>query len=364
MKLNDNVLKYECLAEEIEVLRKKGLQNKKSYSTQKLNRPVSFWTKKERLLDKIGKEFTIILRTKGCYWALEQGGCSMCGYIEDANIEDVSPEQIKNQFDYALENTIEKINQDNNEYILKIFNSGSFFDDSEVNKEVRKYIYGKVAQIPKIKEFVIESRVELITQDKIEEIKEILSDKYVEIGVGVESVNDHIRNKYINKGINLKDFIRIKELCHKNGIGAKAYLLFKPPFLNEQGAIDDCISSIKSLIDMDVNSISINPCNVQKNSFVEYLWYQNRYRPPWYYSLFECFKKALKPSDFEKTRILCDPSGAGTKRGIHNCLRRECNEKMREHLRNFIFTQNIDMLQEIEYDCICKKKYDLQKDYL
>jgi len=364
MKLSENSQKYECLAEEIEALRKKGFEYRKSYSKQELNRPVSFWTKNERLLDKVGKEFTIILRTKGCYWALEHSGCSMCGYIEDANREDVAPEQIKNQFDYAIENSIEKIQQDTNDYVLKIFNSGSFFDDSEINNEVRNHIYKKVSEIPEIKEFVIESRVELITQDKISEIKNILPDKYIEIGVGLESVNDHIRNKYINKGVKLDDFIKMKDLCYKEDIGVKAYLLFKPPFLNEQAAIDDCISSIQTLINMDINSISINPCNIQKNSFVEYLWYQNRYRPPWYYSLFECFKQALKSNDFDKTRILCDPSGAGTKRGIHNCLRRDCNEKMRDVLKNFIFTQDIEVLQNVEYDCICKKTYDLQKDQL
>ncbi|MBD3212275.1 MAG: TIGR01210 family radical SAM protein [Candidatus Lokiarchaeota archaeon] len=362
MKLNENEHKYDCLAEEIEGLRKQALRNRTPYSDDKLHKPVAFWTKKERLLDKVGKEFTIILRTKGCYWALEHGGCSMCGYIEDANIEDVSSEQIIHQFDNAIQNKITEIREDSNDYVLKIFNSGSFFDDSEINKQTREYIYKKVTEIPQITEFIVESRTEFVTEEKLIEIKNYLPDIYIEIGIGLESVDDHIRNKYINKGLTFEDFLHTKELCERNDVGIKAYLLFKPPFLNEQASIDDCMNSIKTLIDVGIKSISVNPCNVQKNSFVEYLWYQNRYRPPWYYSLFECFKKALNSSTIQNTRILCDPSGAGTKRGIHNCLRKECNEKMRETLSQFVLSQDLDILNEIEYDCICKSKYDLQKN--
>lgn len=362
MKLSENKQKYECLAEEIEALRKKALENKRPFPDQKLNRPVSFWTKKERLMDKVGKELTIILRTRGCYWALDHGGCSMCGYIEDANIEDVAPQKIINQFDYAVENTIEEIRLDSDDYVLKIFNSGSFFDDSEMNEEIRQHIYKRIAKIPEITEFIVESRIEFVTEEKIEEMKSYLSKKYIEVGIGLESVNDHIRNKYINKGLDFRDFINTKDLCKRKGVGVKAYLLFKPPFLNEQAAIDDCVFSIKELIKLGIDTISINPCNIQKNSYVEYLWYQNRYRPPWYYSLFECFKNALESKNTNKTRILCDPSGAGTKRGIHNCLRRECNEKMRDYLGQFILSQDLNILKDIEHNCICFSKYNLQKD--
>ncbi|TXT61156.1 MAG: hypothetical protein BAJALOKI3v1_820011 [Promethearchaeota archaeon] len=364
MKLDENKQKYECLAEEIEGLRKHTLKNRTPYSDDKLGKPLAFWTKQERLLDKVGKELTIILRTKGCYWALEHGGCSMCGYIEDANIQNVPSEQIIHQFDYAVQNKITEIREDSNDYVLKIFNSGSFFDDSEINKQTREHIYKKVAEIPQITEFIVESRIEFITEDNLMEMKKYLPDICIEIGIGLESVDDHIRNKYINKGLTFEDFLSTKELCDLNDVGIKAYLLFKPPFLNEQASIDDCIHSIKTLIDLGIESISINPCNVQKNSFVEYLWYQNRYRPPWYYSLFECFKKALNSSTLQKTRILCDPSGAGTKRGIHNCLRKECNEKMREILSQFILSQDLEILNEIEYDCICYSRYNLQKDHL
>ncbi|MCK4239630.1 MAG: TIGR01210 family radical SAM protein, partial [Candidatus Lokiarchaeota archaeon] len=110
-----------------------------------LNKPVAFWTKPDRLLNEVGNELTIILRTRGCEWALgDNGGCSMCGYISDANIDDVNSQNIINQFDYAFQNSLDKIQNDSRPFIVKIFNSGSFLDDTEMPKTAREYIYKKI----------------------------------------------------------------------------------------------------------------------------------------------------------------------------------------------------------------------------
>ena len=195
----------------------------------------------------------------------------------------------------------------------------------------------------------------------MEEIRNFFSKKYFEIAIGLESVNDYIRNNYINKGVLFKDFKNVLKRCKERDIGVKVYLLFKPPFLNEQAAIDDCSYSIKELIKLGVNSISINPMNIQKGTLVEYLWFQNRYRPPWWYSLFKCIRKSVAQEDLKKVRLLSDPSGAGTKRGIHNCLDKECENASKTILRNFVLSQNLDDLVQNFHSC--KRKYQLQKKY-
>lgn len=343
-------------------IRKKGLKN--------LNRPVAFWTKKDRLRNNIGKEFTIILKTKGCSWALgEYGGCSMCGYIQDAALEDIEADSIKAQFDYALEQKKEEIINDKDDYILKIFNSGSFFDDEEMNPEVREYIYESIAKINKIKELVVESRVEYLSSKKLKKIKNDLQNKYIEIGIGLETVDDYIRNRYVNKGLTYKEFLEAVSLCKEHDIGVKAYLLLKPPFLSEKSAIDDAANSIRTLIKLGIETISLNPLNIQKGSLAEKLWYQNRYRPPWYYSLFKCLKKSITQNDLKSVRIVCDPSGAGRKRGIHNCLDHDCNEKMKDYLEKFVFSQDVKYLrkyknQNREEQCSCIVDYYLKLKFL
>jgi radical SAM enzyme (TIGR01210 family) len=346
---------------------RQNVVNKKSKDYNiALDKPVSHWIKEDRLLNEIGKEFTIILRTRGCSWALgDSGGCSMCGYITDSNIKPVKSEDIIRQFDFAVEQKINEIKSSQEDFILKIFNSGSFFDDEEITEQVRNHIYEVIKSIDKIKEVVVESRVEFIDLTKLKKMKEILDDKYIEIAIGLETVDDYIRNNYINKGLLYDDFLKAVDLCKKLRLGIRVYLLFKAPFLNEQAAIDDCINSVNKLIKLQVDTISINPINIQRGSFLEYLWYQKRYRPPWFYSLIKALKKVLLNK--KKTvpiRIISDPSGAGTKRGIHNCLKKECNENMLSLLRKFVLTQDVNELVKEVPECECKLQYKLKKIYL
>ncbi|MHA1932966.1 MAG: hypothetical protein ACW96X_10520, partial [Promethearchaeota archaeon] len=215
MRKNNGSNEYEPIySERINFLRQKALKKRKGNRQKDLDRPVTFWIKKDRLINEVGKALTVILRTKGCSWCLsETGGCTMCGYIQDANIEEVSQDHIRNQIDYVLNNTINEISEDNEKYAFKIFNSGSFFDENEISKEVREYIYEKVANIENIKEFVIESRVEYINAEKLRDLKEYLKGKYIEIAIGIETVNDYIRNYYINKGMKFDEFKNILQIC-------------------------------------------------------------------------------------------------------------------------------------------------------
>ena len=361
-----SVNKNTSIISKIKQIRKRFIQRKTENSDSILEKPVAFWIKDDRLLENRGKEFTIILRTKGCSWALgETGGCSMCGYIGDSNIEPVDPEQIIHQFDYAIETKESELIASDDDFVIKIFNSGSFFDDDEISEEVRRHIYDKINSYEKIKEVVVESRIEYLKEDKLKAIKAALEDKYIEIAIGLESVDDHIRNNYINKGLIYNDFLDALNLCKKNNLGVRVYLLFKPPFINEQAAIDDCIHSVNSLINLKVNTISINPVNIQKGSYVERLWYQNRYRPPWFYSLIKALRTILLNIEEDVSiRIISDPSGAGTKRGIHNCLKRECNEQMLFLLRNFVLSQDPEDLLIDLPQCDCKLEYRLKKLYI
>ena len=163
-KINENSF----IVEKIKDFRIKSIKRKLKLEKINLDKPVTFWIKEDRLLSKKGKEFAIILRTKGCSWALgDYGGCSMCGYIQDSTIEKIDQIHIINQFEYALEEKLNEISSDKDDFIVKIYNSGSFFDDNEISDDVREHIFKKIADVPKIKELVIESRVDYITNESL-----------------------------------------------------------------------------------------------------------------------------------------------------------------------------------------------------
>ncbi|MHA1669258.1 MAG: archaeosine biosynthesis radical SAM protein RaSEA [Promethearchaeota archaeon] len=353
------------MIDKVKTLRARTIRRLKGLPSEKLNKPVTYWIKEDRLLDKIGKEFTVILRTKGCSWALgEQGGCTMCGYIQDSCVDAINSSNIKNQFMHAWNDKLEEIQNDKDDYIIKIFNSGSFFDDDEISENLRKFIYEQINKVNNITEVVVESRTEHLSRNKLVQMRSELGSRHIEIGIGLETVNDYIRLNYINKGITFKEFLDAVNLCKQCDIGIRAYLLFKPPFISEASAIDDCVSSIKTLIDMQVNTISINPVNIQRGTLVEYLWQQNRYHVPSFYSLMKSLKKGIRTQEMLKdTRIACDPSGAGSRRGIHSCSKKECNFRMKNILKNFVLSQDIKSLEKLDEQehCNCKLNYHMQK---
>ncbi|AGK60911.1 TIGR01210 family protein [Archaeoglobus sulfaticallidus PM70-1] len=302
-----------------------------------LNKPVALWTDKElfwernRVVDCI----TVILRTRGCYRA-QRDPCRMCGYSidSDANVTD---KNLEKQLEF-VEEEIKK----RNPKILKIFTSGSFFDPRETSQKIRKKIYGMV------KEYSIEK---LIVESRPEFIRSADPEVYMEVGIGLESVNDFVRNELINKGFSFEEYTEAHDFLKSIGVSVKAYLLLKPPFLSEKEAIDDVLNSI-NLLDREklADIISINPTNIQKGTYVERLWYKGYFRPPWLWSAVDVLKNS------GDTPVICDPVAGGKARGPHNCYK--CDGEVVKAIKNFSLTQNRDVLN-LYCDCI-----EEWKDYM
>ncbi|RLI76843.1 TIGR01210 family radical SAM protein [Archaeoglobales archaeon] len=291
----------------------------------------TFWIEKERFDGKIVDCLTVILKTTGCYWA-KKSGCLMCGYIAESYPS--SYDELVEQFEFAVSNK--------NFQVLKIFTSGSFFDVREIPEKFRKYVYSKVNKMG-VKKLIVESRPEFVTQKIINELSNL--EFSMEVGIGLETTNDFVREHCINKGFTFKDFERAAKLLKENDVRVKAYLLLKPPFLSEKEAIEDAINSalkIKGLVDV----VSLNPTNVQSNTYVEKLWKLRLYRPPWLWSVVEVLRQVSK----KKIDIISDPVAAGKVRGPHNCGK--CDKEIAKAIRDFSLYQDVELL---DLDCNCKE---------
>ena len=331
-----------------EFLRKMRERHLKKRKPKDKNKPIAVWMQDDIYRDfSIGKSLTIILRTEGCYYAKE-GGCLMCAYLMDSSPEKITAKNIINQFNYAIEKYREDI-KDLDNFSIKIFTSGSFLDDREVPKEAREYIFKKLSEFDNLKEIAIESRPEFITEDKLEEIRNYLNIN-VEIGVGIESFNEEIREKAINKGITNEQIINVIELAKIYNIGIKAYLLIKPLFITEKEAIEDAIYSANKCIELGCSRISFCPATVHKGSVMEYFFNKNQYRPPFLWSIIEILKEVKSKNP--KALIMCDTSGVGSERGSHNLYNCRCDKLIKERLERFSLTQDLSVL---DIDCTCKE---------
>lgn len=280
----------------------------------------------------------IILPTLGCAWG-RKSGCTMCGYAYSSSSN--TQREIIVQFKDAIER-LEDI-----EY-LKIFNSGSFFDKREISENTATKIFEKINGVTKISNVQVESRPEFIDSTTLEKASKTLSAK-LEVGIGLETSSDYIRENCINKNFTFDDFKKSVEICKKQGVDVKVYLLLKPPFLTEREAIDDTIKSAIDAYKLGVSRISINPVNVQRYTLVEHLWQRGEYRAPWLWSLLEVLKSIEKKV---KIPVLSHPTAAGKRRGTHNC--RKCDSRVYYSIMNFSTTQNP---VHLDVDCECKEKW-------
>lgn len=284
--------------------------------------PVAVWIEKERYHGEVVDCLTVILRTRGCSW----NKCLMCGYKRDTN-PNVTTSDLKSQMDKALKKGRAKI--------LKIFTSGSFF---ELGKDFRDYVYDLVKKHG-FEKLIVESRPEYVYKVD-EDIDKI--DFELEVGIGLETSNDFVRDVCINKGFTFDDFKRAAEFLRGKGFRVKVYLLLKPPFLSEREAIEDSLKSIEDVKNL-ADVVSLNPTNVPSNTYLETIWKKGLYRPPWLWSVVEILKRA-------NVEIISDPVGAGSLRGPHNCGR--CDKEVLKAIREFSLTQDKSIFENLSCRCL------------
>jgi len=284
------------------------------------------WIERERIGEKVVRCLTVIIKTSGCRWR----SCFMCSYYRDSYPS--TDEMLISQINYAL-------SKKGDSRVLKIFTSGSFFDDREVSSSVRDYISHLVEKL-NFEKLIVESRPEFIEPEKLTVFESI----NLEVAMGLESASDYIREKCINKGFTLKDFKNACNILKNSEFRVRCYLLLKPPFLSEREAIDDIIKSIDKVRSY-VDTFSINLTNVQRGTLVEKLWKNGLFRPPWLWSALEILKTV-------EDDVICDPVAAGKKRGPHNCGK--CDFKFANAIKLYSLYKNNSYLN---LSCNCYTKW-------
>jgi radical SAM enzyme (TIGR01210 family) len=200
---------------------------------------------------------------------------------------------------------------------------------------------------------IAETRPEFVRDEVIGPFMETLDDDTwktpLYCAIGLETSNDAIREKCINKGFTFEEFKGAALQAHKAGAGVKAYLLFKPLFLTEREAVEDMKTSLADTIPY-AEMLSVNPCTVQRNTELEYYWKRGAYRPPYLWSVLTLLASA-------PVHVTCDPLGGGQKRGAHNCG--ICDFEIVKGIRDFSLNADralIDALLEIP--CVCKQEWE------
>ena len=316
--------------------------------------PTRVWLDEDNTPDGVKRSLTIILNTGGCRWA-RAGGCTMCGYVaESVEGGRVSHEALLDQIDVCLEHEAEHGERDEPAPLIKIYTSGSFLDEREVSGETRRAIAETFADRERI---VVESLPDFVDRGKLADFTTYGLD--TDVAIGLETATDRVRRDCVNKYFEFADF---EAACAEAAaaatatereieVGVKAYLLMKPPFLTEPEAVEDMCSSIERCAAVDgCHTVSMNPCNVQRYTMVDELYFRDGYRPSWLWSVAHVLRETADADAI----VVSDPVGHGSDRGPHNC--KECDDLVQKAIKDFNLRQDPSVFEQVS--CACERTWD------
>ena len=230
----------------------------------------------------------VVLRANGCEHYKKTGGCAMCGHYNGTMADEtISETNYKNQWNAVVNGTC----FGNNDCtlidfpIVCVYNLGSLLNPNEITFNALEYIFSTLNNYKKVEKVIIESRAEYVTDEVLSLLKRNY-DGYIEVGIGVESTNDEIRELCHNKGCENIEIMRdAVKLLHNYNYKALAYVNFKPCFLTEREAVEDAISTAIDCFKMGFDAVSIEPTSLQDYSLTNQLNLMGNYRVPWLWSL-------------------------------------------------------------------------------
>ena len=299
-------------------------------------RYVNQWVEPEALGTERVSAFVVILKTRGCYWA-DAKGCSMCGYAKDTLGRSATPEELAEQFDRVL-------TRYRGEPYVKVYTSGSFLDDREVDSESRQRFVRAFSG--RARRLLFETLPEFATAETLAPLRAAFAGE-LEVALGLETADPLVLARYVHKNAPPEAYFSAADRVREAGARAKAYLLLKPPYLTEAEAADDVVRSI-GIAAQRFDALSVNPVHIQNGTVVEWLYHRGRYRPPWLWSVVEALSRGAR--DRGSARLVSFPTAGGLARGPHNCG--ECDARVLAAIEEASLAQEFGPLDEL--DCECK----------
>jgi len=308
-------------------------------SADDASRYVNAWVEDEALGDERVRAFVLILRTRGCYWA-DSKGCSMCGYARDTLGRSATGAELASQLARALARY-------RGEPYVKIYTSGSFLDDREVDPASREAIVRGFSG--RARRLLFETLPEFATAEALKPLRTAF-DGQLEVALGLESTDPVVLARFVHKNAPPSAYLDAADRVRARGARAKAYLLLKPPYLTESEAIDDVVRSVGEAAGR-FDALSINPVHIQGGTVVEWQYRRGRYRPPWLWSVVEALR--LGAERRASARLVSFPTAGGLPRGPHNCGR--CDTQVLAAIEEASLSQRFEPLAQL--DCACRASW-------
>ncbi len=287
------------------------------------------------------------VRSRGCVLFRNGGGCLHCGLRRHPIwAKDLAVAEIVAQFqrDFAACTFPDPST-------LCLYSAGSLLDADELPPEALRYILRSVAGEQGIRCVNLESRPEFCLPEHLQEVRELLGDRRITVGLGFESASDTVRNRLVGKQSGLRDFQQAIARLHEAGMSALCYILVKPPSMSEGAALQDAWMSLQIAFTLGADAVSLEPMAVQRDTALEALYARGEYRPPWLWTIVELARLGHACGEvLIGGEVIVPPPIAVAS----NCP--QCDTRVLAALREFDRTQQLSALAGL--DCACRQQWE------
>ena len=184
---------------------------------------------------------TVFLTNKECPFK-----CLMCDLWKNTTTKSVESGAIPAQIEWALSRLPRATS-------IKLYNSGNFFDINAIPVSDYPAIAELLSEFNRV---IVENHPRLINDNTFKFQKLLASE--LEIAMGLETSHPEVLKK-LNKKMTLEHFRQAVEILDRNQITSRAFILLKPPFLDESEGIYWAKRSIEFAFESGVYSVTVIP---------------------------------------------------------------------------------------------------------
>ena len=204
---------------------------------------------------------TIFLTNRECPFR-----CTMCDLWQNTLEESVPTGAIPAQIDFALERLPRA-------RVVKLYNSGSFFDPRAIPIEDYAAIAERVRDFDRV---IVECHPAFVGERCLE-LRSLLPGR-LEIAMGLETVNPGVLEK-LNKRMTLAQFGAAGDFLRANSIDLRAFILVQPPFMHPEESLEWAQRSLDFAFDCGATAATLIPTRVG-NGAMELLAEAGEFAPP------------------------------------------------------------------------------------
>jgi len=204
---------------------------------------------------------TVFLTNRECPFC-----CLMCDLWRHTTDTRVPPGAIPQQIDFALAHLPATRH-------IKLYNSGSFFDQQAIPPADYAAIATRVRSFDTV---IVENHPRLCGPRCLQ-FQDLIGGQ-LEVALGLETVHEQVLTR-LNKQMTLEDFERAVRFLRDQAIAVRAFILLRPPFLDEQSGIEWAVRSLQFAFDVGVQCCVVIPTRAG-NGILDQLARAGWFAPP------------------------------------------------------------------------------------